>query len=85
MILTPSRYQDSIIRPDVGHPSPSDGSPAYDTRAAGKMIDVLDNEIQAGKNAYLPAAKEGLQQLLDGDSLTELYVDLRSSGLWNVY
>ena len=49
------------------------------------MIDVLDNEIQAGKNAYLPAAKEGLRQLLDGDSLTELYVDLRSCDLSKVH
>lgn len=77
VLLTCSRWPDSIIRPDVGHPSPSDGSPAYDTKAAGEMIDMLDNEIQAGRSAHLATAKEGLQGLLHGDSLTELYAELR--------
>jgi hypothetical protein len=75
------RVEDSIMCPDVGHASRSNWSPTYDTRAAGKMIDMLDNETQAGSSggSQLTNIRQGLQQYLNGDALTELYVNPVSS------
>ncbi|KAL1986340.1 hypothetical protein VTN96DRAFT_6572 [Rasamsonia emersonii] len=63
---------DSILRPDVGGPS-STGSIGYSRRAGRNLLNDLDNETRLGleKSTQLSTAQEYLQQLLDGDQLTE--------------
>ncbi|KAL1962910.1 hypothetical protein VTN77DRAFT_9088 [Rasamsonia byssochlamydoides] len=63
---------DSILRPDIGGPS-STSSIGYSRRAGRNLINDLDSETRLGleNSTQLSTAREYLQQLLDGDQLTE--------------
>jgi cohesin loading factor subunit SCC2 len=64
---------DSIIRPDVGGSS-SAGSFAFNRSAGKRAIEDLNKEAELGpdKSARLKETRGYLQELLDGDQLTEL-------------
>lgn len=64
-----------IIRPDVGRPSTTT-SINHVLQAGRNTLKELDTEIQSGQDesSRLETSREYLQQLLDGDQLTELYV-----------
>ncbi|EQL31479.1 cohesin loading factor subunit SCC2 [Blastomyces dermatitidis ATCC 26199] len=70
---------DSILRPDVGQPSLSNLSSTHDRKAAGEIIDDLDDETQAsaGESTRLETTRQYLQALLNGQ-LTEYEFKLPS-------
>ncbi|OJD19385.1 hypothetical protein AJ78_00655 [Emergomyces pasteurianus Ep9510] len=61
---------DSILLPDVGHPSLANLSSTHDRKAAGEIIDALDDETQAsaGKSTRLETTRLFLQEKLNGVS-----------------
>jgi hypothetical protein len=63
---------DCILRPDVGRSSTT-AAVGHD-RSARCILHDLDNETRSGsdESTRLETAREYLQQLLDGDQLTEL-------------
>ncbi|KAJ5929241.1 hypothetical protein N7454_007089 [Penicillium verhagenii] len=63
---------DCIIRPDVGRPS-NTTSINHVLQAGRNILSELDAEIQSGQDesSRLETSREYLQQLLDGDQLTE--------------
>ncbi|KAJ5809450.1 uncharacterized protein N7503_001668 [Penicillium pulvis] len=63
---------DCIIRPDVGRPSTTT-SINHVLQAGRNTLSELDAEIQSGQDesSRLETSREYLQQLLDGDQLTE--------------
>lgn len=71
------RFVECIIRPDVGRPSTTT-SINHVLQAGRNTLKELDTEIQSGQDesSRLETSREYLQQLLDGDQLTELYVEL---------
>jgi cohesin loading factor subunit SCC2 len=66
-----------VIRPDVGRPF-NITSINHVLQAGRNTLSELDAEIQSGgdESSRLETSREYLQQLLDGDQLTELYVKL---------
>ena len=64
---------DCVLRPDVGRPSTTT-SINHVLQAGRNTLSELDSEIQAGvdESNRLETSREYLQQLLDGDQLTEL-------------
>lgn len=66
-----------MIRPDVGRPF-NITSINHVLQAGRNTLSELDAEIQSGgdESSRLEMSREYLQQLLDGDQLTELYVKL---------
>ncbi|RAL10629.1 putative sister chromatid cohesion protein Mis4 [Aspergillus homomorphus CBS 101889] len=63
---------DCILRPDVGRP-PSTTSINHIVQSGRTTLSDLNNEIQSGRaeSNRLETSREYLQQLLDGDQLTE--------------
>ncbi|EDN03105.1 conserved hypothetical protein [Histoplasma mississippiense (nom. inval.)] len=70
---------DSILRPDVGQPSLANLSSTHDRKAAGEIIDTLDDETQAnaGESTRLETTRRHLQEILSGD-MTEYEFKLPS-------
>ncbi|ODH49911.1 hypothetical protein GX48_04000 [Paracoccidioides brasiliensis] len=70
---------DSIFRPDVGQPSLANLSSTHDRKAAGAIIDALDDETQAaaGESTRLKTTRQYLQEILSG-GLTEYEFKLPS-------
>ncbi|GAB1215875.1 hypothetical protein ATERTT37_005073 [Aspergillus terreus] len=65
---------DCIIRPDVGRP-PTTTSINHVLQSGRITLNELNGEIQSGRDesSRLETSREYLQQLLDGDQLTELH------------
>ncbi|PGH35668.1 cohesin loading factor subunit SCC2 [[Emmonsia] crescens] len=70
---------DSILRPDVGQPSLANLSSTHDRKAAGEIIDALDDETQAsaGESTRLETTRQYLQEILK-KGLTEYEFKLPS-------
>lgn len=64
---------DCILRPDVGRP-PNTTSINHILQSGRTALSDLNAEVQAGpdESNRLETSREYLQQLLDGDQLTEL-------------
>lgn len=64
---------DCILRPDVGRPS-NTTSINHVLQEGRKTLGELDSEMQSGQDdsSRLEMSREYIQQLLDGDQLTEL-------------
>ncbi|OAX83909.1 hypothetical protein ACJ72_01722 [Emergomyces africanus] len=58
----------SILLPDVGQPSLANLSSTHDRKAAGEIIDALDDETQAsaGESTRLETARQYIQEKLNG-------------------
>ncbi|KAJ5102720.1 hypothetical protein N7532_003249 [Penicillium argentinense] len=71
---------DCVIRPDVGRPSTTT-SINHVLQAGRNTLSELDEEIQSGQDEsnHLETSREYLQQLLDGDQLTEFKFKLPSA------
>ncbi|KAF9887029.1 Sister chromatid cohesion protein 2 [Aspergillus nanangensis] len=72
---------DCIIRPDVGRP-PNTTSINHILQSGRTTLTDLDNDIQSGhdESSRLETSREYLQQLLDGDQLTEFKFKLPVGG-----
>lgn len=67
-------FIDCILRPDVGRP-PNTTSINHILQSGRTALSDLNAEVQAGgadESNRLETSREYLQQLLDGDQLTEL-------------
>jgi len=64
---------DCVLRPDIGRPS-STTSINHILQAGRSALSDLDSDIRSGTDepSRLDTSREYLQQLLDGDQLTEL-------------
>lgn len=71
--LTNALLLDCVLRPDVGRP-PNATSINHVLQVGRSTLKELDEEIQSGpdESNRLETSREYLQQLLDGDQLTEL-------------
>ncbi|KAJ5908893.1 Armadillo-like helical [Penicillium taxi] len=71
---------DCVIRPDVGRPS-NTSSINHVLQAGRNTLSELDTEIRSGldESSRLETSREYLQQLLDGDQLTEFKFKLPQS------
>lgn len=66
-------FSDCILQPDVGRPS-NTTSINHILQSGRNALNELNGEIQSGhdESSRLETSREYLQQLLDGDQLTEL-------------
>lgn len=71
--LTVALIPDCVIRPDVGRPATTT-SINHVLQAGRNTLSELDADIQSGQDesSRLEMSREYLQQLLDGEQLTEL-------------